>query len=177
MKILELGCGRAKTPGAIGVDINPRSDADIIHDLNQHPYPFADSEFDRVLCFDVLEHLDNFVPAVEEIWRISKPGGMVAVSGPFMSSVNYFSDPTHKRAFTSRSFDYFIPGTTAFDYAYGVARFRLISVEYDRLGRTERRGISLWLLNWANRNKDLYERRFAFIYPMFQINFELEVLK
>ena len=177
MKILELGCGRAKTPGAIGVDINPRSNADIIHDLDQYPYPFPDSEFDRVLCFDVLEHLDNFVRAVEEIWRISKSGGTVAVSGPFMSSVNYYSDPTHKRAFTSRSFDYFIPGTAASEYAYSAARFRLVSVEYDKPGRAERRGISLWLLHWANRNKDWYERRFAFIYPMFQVDFELEVLK
>ena len=33
-RILDLGCGRDKLPGAVGMDQNPRSDADIIHDLD-----------------------------------------------------------------------------------------------------------------------------------------------
>lgn len=176
-KILELGCGSEKTPGAIGVDINPQSAADVIHDLDQFPYPFADSEFDRIICREVLEHVNAFVPAVEEIWRIGKPGARVEVSGPFMSSVNYFSDPTHRRAFTSRSFDYFIEGTRALNYRYSHARFRLLSVEYDKFELQHRRGISRWLLNWANRNKEKYENRFAFIYPVYTIYFELAVVK
>ena len=49
IKILDLGCGKKKRPGSVGVDINPNSDADIIHDLNVFPYPFENSSFEY--CF------------------------------------------------------------------------------------------------------------------------------
>ena len=33
--VLDVGCSRNKVSGAIGIDIDPKSQADIIHDLNQ----------------------------------------------------------------------------------------------------------------------------------------------
>jgi len=177
MVVIELGCGNSKTPGAIGVDFNPKTQADIIHDLDIFPYPFADNYADRIICKDVLEHVEHFVAVMEEIWRIGKPGCEVEISGPFMSSVNYFSDPTHRRAFTSRSFNYFIKGTDARGYSYSPVEFDLVSVEYDPDQIKVRRGINLWLLRWVNRNKDQYENRYAFIYPVYQIHFVLKVLK
>ena len=33
MKILDVGCGDNKYEGAIGLDYNPRTSADVIHDL------------------------------------------------------------------------------------------------------------------------------------------------
>jgi SAM-dependent methyltransferase len=176
-KVLELGCGFAKTPGAFGVDILPGSAADLRHDLDSFPYPFEDSEWDRIICRDVLEHVADFVRTMEEIWRVAKAGARVEVSGPFMSSVNYFSDPTHRRAFTSRSFDYFIPGRPAHRYNYSKARFGLLSCEYDAEERSRRRKFHRWALDWANRNKEQYENRYAFLYPIYNIHFELCVLK
>jgi 2-polyprenyl-3-methyl-5-hydroxy-6-metoxy-1,4-benzoquinol methylase len=177
IKVLELGCGKDKTPGAIGLDINPCSNADIIHNLDHFPYPFGDNEFDKIICKDVLEHVENFVKVMEEIWRIAKPGARIEVAAPFMSSVNFFSDPTHKRAFTSRSFDYFMPGTQASKYQYSSARLKVLSVQYDKYEYEHRKGLNLWLLKWANRHKERYENRFAFIFPVYQIYFELEVVK
>ena len=177
MKLLELGCGFNKTPGALGVDVIRGSQADIIHDLNKFPYPFADNEWDRIICRDVLEHVDDFVATVEEIWRIARHGATVEVSGPFMSSVNFYSDPTHKRAFTSRTFDYFIEGSRAFRFGYSKTRFQLVACEYDREERSRRRGPHRWVLDWANRNKDYYESRLAFVYPLYQISFDLRVIK
>lgn len=174
-KVLELGCGNDKTPGAFGVDINPRSAADLIHNLDVFPYPLPDNTFDRVICKDVLEHVGDFVRTMEEIWRVCKPGAVVDISGPFMSSVNYYSDPTHRRAFTSRSFDYFIEGASAHAYGYSPANFRMISVEYDKYEK--RRFIHGWLLGMANKHKMKYENRYAFIYPVYQIYFELQVVK
>ena len=75
MKILDLGCGNKKLPGAIGIDVNPLSDADVIHDLNVLPYPFEDSIFDEIIADNVIEHLDNLLRIMEELSRISKPGG------------------------------------------------------------------------------------------------------
>ena len=87
-RILELGCGFNKAPGAFGVDIIANSAADLIHDLDVFPYPFADDSWDRILCRDVLEHVADFVKTMEEIWRVAAPGAVVVASGPFMSSVN-----------------------------------------------------------------------------------------
>ena len=176
-RVIELGCGFSKTPGAFGVDIIPGSQADLIHDLNKFPYPFPDSEWDRVICLDVLEHVDDVVKTVEEIWRISRPGALIEISAPFMSSVNYHTDPTHKRAFTSRSFDYFCPGRPLHRYGYSKATFEILDCEYDRGALGHRRGIAKLLTALANRNKDRYEARFAFIYPMHQINFTLRTIK
>jgi hypothetical protein len=176
-RILELGCGFSKTPGAFGVDIIPGSQADLIHDLDVFPYPLADSGFDRIICQDVLEHVADFVRTMEEIWRVGAAGAVVEVRAPFMSSVNYFSDPTHRRAFTSRSFDYFIEGRPAFRLGYSPARFELLRCEYDADDRPLRRGFHGWMLGWANRNKAHYENRYAFLYPLYNIHFDLRVVK
>ena len=57
-RILDIGCGTNKVPGAIGMDVNPRTAADVIHDLDVLPYPFADDEFDHVEAAHCLEHLE-----------------------------------------------------------------------------------------------------------------------
>jgi SAM-dependent methyltransferase len=157
-KVLELGCGSSKREGAVGVDILAGSAADVIHDLDVFPYPFRDDEWDRILCFDVLEHVRDFVACVEEIWRIARPGATVEATGPFMSSVNYFSDPTHRRAF-------------------GRARFQLKTCDYDRDQLPLRGSLHRYLLGLANRHKTRYEERFAFVFPVHKVFFELEVVK
>lgn len=177
VRVLELGCGFSKTPGAFGVDIIAGSQADLIHDLDVFPYPLSDSTWDRVICRDVLEHVADFVRTMEEIWRVSAPGATIAVRAPFMSSINYYSDPTHRRAFTSRSFDYFLPGQPAHGLGYSKARFELLNCEYDTEERPLRRGLHRWMLDWANRNKAQYENRYAFIYPLYNIYFDLRVVK
>ena len=174
---LEFGCGNAKTPGAIGVDINPRSAADVLHDMNVFPYPFDDDVADRIICHDVLEHVEHFVPTIEELWRIGRDGCRIDVTAPFMSSINYHSDPTHRRSFTSRSFDYFVDGTDVRNHAYSEARLRVESVAFDPLLIPLRKGIDRWLLQLANRHKRIYEERFAYIYPVHQIHFLLTVVK
>ncbi len=44
--------------------------------------PFADGEFDRVVAAEVLEHLPADVPAIDELARVLRPGGTMAVSVP-----------------------------------------------------------------------------------------------
>jgi SAM-dependent methyltransferase len=176
-KVLELGCGFAKTPGAFGVDVIPGSNADLLHDLDVFPYPLEDNAWDRVICRDVLEHVEHFLKTMEEIWRVARAGAEVDLTGPFMSSVNYYSDPTHKRAFTSRSFDYFIPGRPAHRYSYSQARFELLSCDYDIDQLPHRRGFHRWALAWANRNKEQHENRYAFLYPAYTVYFKLRVIK
>jgi SAM-dependent methyltransferase len=107
MKTLVLGCGLRKPPGSIGIDSNPHTVADILHDLNQTPYPLKSNQFDLIICHDILEHLDDMVSVMKEIHRLGKDGSYVEIKTPHFSSILSWDDPTHKHHFTSRSFDYF----------------------------------------------------------------------
>ncbi|PIE29839.1 SAM-dependent methyltransferase, partial [candidate division KSB3 bacterium] len=99
MKVLDIGCGRKKVSGAVGVDLNPRTDADVIHDLNVFPYPFQDGEFDEVYCDSILEHLENFFQVMEELHRVTVAGGIIRVKVPHYTSFDAYTDPTHRHFF------------------------------------------------------------------------------
>jgi hypothetical protein len=47
-RILDVGCGPSKYPGAIGVDVNPKTAADVICDLDRGRLPFREDSFDEV---------------------------------------------------------------------------------------------------------------------------------
>lgn len=44
--------------------------------------PFQSSEFDLVVCMDVLEHIERDDSAIREIWRVLKSGGTTLISVP-----------------------------------------------------------------------------------------------
>lgn len=44
--------------------------------------PFPDDAFDRVVCSEVLEHLPDIDGALDEIARVTRPGGLFALSVP-----------------------------------------------------------------------------------------------
>lgn len=173
-KVLHLGCGGKKLPGSTGVDFCEESDADVIWDLDKTPYPFEDNSWDRVVAEHVLEHVNNYLPAIEEIHRILKPGGVLDVEVPYFSSVFAFSDPTHRRFYTSRSFDYFVRGTPVFDFHYSTAEFkkREVRIVHGRSGF-----LANWVSNWINNHLDTYEQRLAFWLPRHTLRFSLEVVK
>ncbi len=176
-RVLDVGCGRDKTPGAIGLDINPRSDADVRCDLNQLPYPFRDNTFDAIVCTSVLEHLDDFVGVMEELHRIARPGALLRIVVPFFASHWSHTDPTHRRVFATHSFDYFDERAALHKYKYSDARYAVERVEFEKPPPYLRRRIEQPLRWLANRFKDTYEARFAYLYPMHDLYFELRVIK
>lgn len=44
--------------------------------------PFEDNSFDKIIAAEVMEHLPEDVRAMEELVRVLKPGGMIAVTVP-----------------------------------------------------------------------------------------------
>ncbi len=44
--------------------------------------PFADGEFDRVVAAEVLEHIPADIQAIEELVRVLRPGGTIAMTVP-----------------------------------------------------------------------------------------------
>jgi ubiquinone/menaquinone biosynthesis C-methylase UbiE len=60
--------------------------------------PFADGEFDRVVAAEVLEHIPADIQAIDELVRVLRPGGTMAVSVPrwFPEIINWkLSDDYH----------------------------------------------------------------------------------
>jgi SAM-dependent methyltransferase len=136
-RILDLGCGNAKVEGAVGVEITALSGVDVIADLSHFPYPFADNTFDEIHMLDVIEHIPNTIRVMEEIWRMAVPDAHV-----FIRVVNWnhrytAMDPTHVRAFTENSFDFF--GKRAGRSYYTQARFDVERVEHFFNPRVARR--------------------------------------
>jgi predicted SAM-dependent methyltransferase len=104
MKI-DLGCGSQKSDGFIGVDILKHPEVDIQHDLNVFPYPFANDSVEYVQANHVLEHVDSFIGAVKEIWRICQNDAIVEIRCPHASCFpTVWADPTHRRALVKNSF-------------------------------------------------------------------------
>ncbi|MCP4634075.1 MAG: methyltransferase domain-containing protein [candidate division Zixibacteria bacterium] len=175
MKILDLGCGDEKLPEALGLDVNHRSQADIIHDMNIFPYPFPDQAFDGIRAVSVIEHLDNILEVMEELHRITRTGGVLKITVPFFTSRYAFTDITHKHVFTSRSFDYFDPSELLSRYKYSDCHFKKLKVEYEPLPNIYRHDFERPLVWLANRKKDFYENYLAHYYPIHDVYFELEV--
>ncbi len=174
--ILDFGCGLRKRPGAIGIDVNPRSHADVIHDLNRFPYPFPDNQFDEIICDNIIEHLDDFLKVMEELHRIAKPSALVTVVVPFYSHQQAHTDPTHRHFFGVHSFDYFIDGTANAGFRYSKAHFTLLSVEFEKELK-HRHWFDRIIAAFANQRKDLYENRLANLFPLRNLTFELRVVK
>lgn len=97
MKKLNLGCGQFRKEGYINVDISPLSQADVIHNLEEFPYPFQDNTFDLIEADHILEHLTDPFCAMTEFKRIARPGGQIHIRVPHFS--RGFTHPEHKRGF------------------------------------------------------------------------------
>lgn len=95
-KILDAGCGvgmagtlltEAGFGNLFGIDISPNSLAMAEQtgayrqlqrwNLHQTPLPFAENEFDAIVCVGVLSYVPKLRPLFEDFCRIVRPGGIV----------------------------------------------------------------------------------------------------
>jgi SAM-dependent methyltransferase len=129
---VNLGAGTDIRNGWINHDIASLEGIEIVHDLNQKPWPWQESSVDEILAMDVIEHLDNFLQAMEEMWRIMRTGAVLVARVPYMGSWSFIADPTHKRSFHETTFMHFDPDSAyCRDRSYySNARFRIVTFEY-----------------------------------------------
>jgi hypothetical protein len=168
---LNLGCGLKKLPNAVNLDRVADVNPDVVHDLDKAPWPFADGQFSEVLAYDVLEHCNDVIAAMEEIHRICSGSAVVRITVPHFSCMNAFTDPTHRHFFGWSSFHY-VTGERELSF-YTSSRFRR---------RASRIVFFPGLVNklvhrLANRYPEGYEKRWAWIFPAWFLYFELEVVK
>ncbi len=124
---VDVGCGSRKIPGAIGIDTASIPGVDLIGDL-ERGLPLRTSSVDVLHAYYVIEHVDDFLAAMGEIWRVLKHGGVAHIKAPHGSSpYATWKDPTHKRGLEIATFAYFDDtyfDGIAFSY-YSPARFRI----------------------------------------------------
>lgn len=166
--ILDVGCGSAKTPGAVGLDISPDTQADIVHDLDVFPYPIEDERFDEILAQDVIEHVRDPIRVFEEFHRVCKDGARVQLRTPHFSSVLAYGDPTHRHVFSTIAIRSLAEPRFAH---YTAVRFRVVSMRLDLWLPFRVLGIEAL----ANRFPEAYEKYLAFRFPTMNIRATLEV--
>ena len=110
MRVLDMGCGGGRHAFALyrrGADVTALDmDAAELKDVagmfaamaeagevplgararavrgTAYDLPFADGTFDRIIAAEVLEHLPEDERAMRELFRVLKPGGLIAVTVP-----------------------------------------------------------------------------------------------
>ncbi|HDY67932.1 MAG TPA: class I SAM-dependent methyltransferase [Candidatus Scalindua sp.] len=97
--ILDIGCNQGyferyyligKAEKVRAIDIDPQAieyaqmkDGEEYYVCcNSASLPFLDREFDKVLCLDTLEHVDDEKKTISEIKRVLKPNGLLVLSTP-----------------------------------------------------------------------------------------------
>jgi SAM-dependent methyltransferase len=168
--VLDVGCGSAKVPGAVGLDISTDTAADIVHDLDSYPYPIEDDRFDQILLQDVIEHVDEPVRVFEELHRVARRGAHVQLRTPHFSSALAYGDPTHRHYFSTIAIRSL--AEPRFEH-YTSARFRVVGICLDMWLPFRVAGLS----RFANRFPETYEKYLAFRFPAMNIRAQFEVRK
>lgn len=114
-KLLDVGCGKKPYAGLfsnvkmyVGLDV-PSS----MHGLSQVDVvstcltlPFRDACFGNVLCTEVLEHTPEPLAALQEMWRVTKPGGLLLLTVPLSEQLH--EEPYDFYRFTKFGLDYLL---------------------------------------------------------------------
>jgi predicted SAM-dependent methyltransferase len=175
MKI-DIGCGALKKEGFIGIDILELPEVDIVHDLNVFPYPIRENEVTEIWMDQVLEHLNDPLKVIEELYRICQNEASITICVPYFRSFYATIDPTHKNFFGISWFRYFDPDHYFCKrYQYSKARFKITRIEFDR--EFKKGLIHRGLVHFANRHPNLYESKISHLFPLNSLTFHLKVLK
>lgn len=129
--ILNLGSG-TDDYGDVKMDRRPIGPCNLVGDI--HYLPFRDNVFQEVKASHVLEHSDDAIGVLEEIYRISKDGATINILVPHADSINFKTDPTHKTSFTKNSMEYYKDDTIYpnwyTDIRFSVLEAKLVIYKY-----------------------------------------------
>lgn len=135
---LDLGGGteNTKAPGHINIDIADIEGVDVVWDLNKglpkDPFGklmYEPNSIEGIRCHQVVEHLNDIVPLMNDCYEVMKKGAILELSTPKAFTDAWAQDPTHKKMFVRRTFDYFCDDPTTKDAReeYGItAKFKVV---------------------------------------------------
>ena len=95
--MLNLGCGNAKLPGFVNVDVRMGVSPDVVADLN-HPLPFNPGSVDRIVSYHALEHMTETAgdALLQSIYQLLRNGGGLYMEMPEFDRIvrNYLRNHT-----------------------------------------------------------------------------------
>jgi len=80
---IDLGCGNAKRPGFLGLDMFDGEHVDYVLDLTSDHYPFADGTVDEVFSAHFLEHIEEPNHVFSEVGRVCADGAQIQFWTPY----------------------------------------------------------------------------------------------
>lgn len=99
MKKLNFGCGSDIKEGWENIDIQKGPKVSKNFDFNKIPYPIKDNTYDYIYASCILEHLEDVEKVFSELWRISKPNGIIHIVVPHYTNKGAYSDLQHRHFF------------------------------------------------------------------------------
>lgn len=97
---LNIGSGYKRYDGFVNVDDDPLVKPDYIVNLEEGKLPFDDNSVDEIKAHHILEHIQNFIPLMQEFYRVCKHGAVLDIVAPHHNHEVYYGDPTHVRPIT-----------------------------------------------------------------------------
>lgn len=91
---LNLGCGPDYRQGWVNVDCNTQQRADLYLVLGRDDIPINDDSVDEVYMCHSLEHIQHFLPFLEELYRVCRNGAKLHIIVPHYSGPQAFA-PQH----------------------------------------------------------------------------------
>ena len=185
---LDLGCGKDKKPGCLGLDIVPGDNVDIVIDIAENSLPFDDNSVDGVYSNNFFEHIpfnykkehkeriyEPLFWVMEEVWRVCKDKAIIEIIVPH-SSGHMAPNCDHARYYNGFGLD--THEGMSFDIGMK-ADFKVVKTSLLLY-----KGLQVWnyliepLLNINEWTLSLYETTILkALFPARQVKFELQVKK
>jgi ubiquinone/menaquinone biosynthesis C-methylase UbiE len=138
---LNIGSGYKRYEDFLNVDDDPLVSPDYIVNLEESKLPFEDNSIEEIRAYHILEHIKNFIPLMQEFYRICKHGAVIDVVAPHHNHEVYYGDPTHVRPITVNGMYLFSKNhcsthkeqhdsSSGLAFKYGVD-FEVISYDFD----------------------------------------------
>ena len=180
---LELGCGSVKRhKDAICIDAIDYECVDIVGDVYEVLMKIPDNFVSAVYSYHFFEHLEDIGAVMEELARIMKGNGLLVVVTPHFSNPYFYSDYTHKNQFGLYSFSYLsndsifarkVPHYNKplkFDLCKVKLIFKSPQPFYFRWGLKK---LFQTIFNLNRYMMEFYEENFCYIFPCYEIRYEL----
>ncbi len=108
---LDVGCSKHKPEGFIGLDCRDLDGVDIVHNIQDFPWPLEDNsctEIRMILVWACIEPKFR-IKVMDELWRIAQKGCVLTIIETHTLSRFMMHDPIYYTGANEMTFCYFFP--------------------------------------------------------------------